>query len=127
MNLSGGEEPARVEAGGVTANFFATLGVSPALGRAFLADDARPGAPDVVLLSDGLWRRRFGAGPAVVGRDLMLNGQPTTVAGVMPAGFQVPPGGELWVPFTEGGSGGPRGGQRRGGLGCGGRPPPAGS
>jgi putative ABC transport system permease protein len=108
MNLSGGEEPARVETGGVTANFFATLGVSPALGRAFLADDARPGAPDVVLLSDGLWRRRFGADPAVVGRDLMLNGQPTTVVGVMPAGFQVPPGVELWVPFTEGGSGGLR-------------------
>ncbi len=112
MNLSGGEEPARVETGGVTANFFATLGVSPALGRAFLADDARPGAPDVVVLSDGLWRRRFGADPAVVGRDLMLNGQPTTVVGVMPAGFQVPPGVELWVPFTEGGSGGLRRDQR---------------
>ena len=101
-NLSGDQEAVRLDVGVVTTNFFATLGVSPALGRGFAADDAKPGAPAVVVLSDGLWRRRFGGDGAVLGRDLQLNGQPSRVVGVMPPGFQVPPGSEMWVPFTEG-------------------------
>ena len=108
MNLSGDGEPMRLEMGATTTNFFATLGVTPARGRAFVAEDGRPGARDVVILSDGFWRRRFGADPAVVGRDLMLNGHPATVVGIMPAAMQVPPGAEAWVPFTEGGDGGMR-------------------
>jgi putative ABC transport system permease protein len=108
MNLSGDFEPARVDMGAVSANFFSTLGVSPALGRAFSADDAKPGAPDVAILSDGLWHRRFGGDPSVLGRDLILNGEPARIVGVMPPAFQVPPGSELWVPFTEGGDGGLR-------------------
>ena len=88
--------------------FFSTLGVTPALGRGFVGEDGRPGARDVVILSDGFWRRRFGADPAVIGRDVMLNSRPATVVGIMPATIQVPPGTEAWVPFTEGGSGGLR-------------------
>lgn len=105
-NLSGEGEPVRAEAGVVTSNFFTTLGVVPALGRVFVAQDARPDAPGVVILADGLWRRRFGADPSVIGRDLTLNGRPSTVVGIMGPSFQVPPGVELWVPFAEGGSGG---------------------
>ena len=105
-NLSGEGEAVRAEAGVVTANFFATLGVAPALGRGFVAEDARPDAREVVILSDGLWRRRYGADPKAIGRDLILNGRPNTVVGIMAPSFQVPPGVELWVPFTEGGSGG---------------------
>jgi putative ABC transport system permease protein len=102
MNLSGEFEPLRVDIGAVTFNFFSTLGVAPALGRAFTAEDAKPGAPEVAILSDGLWRRRFGADPSAMGRDVMLNGRPARVVGVMAPDFQVPPGSELWVPFTEG-------------------------
>jgi len=102
MNLTGEGEPVRLDVGAVTANFFSTLGVSPALGRAFADEDGRPGARDVVILSDGLWKRRFGGDLRVLGRDVMLNGRPATVLGVMPAGFEVPPGSELWVPFTIG-------------------------
>jgi len=101
-NLSGDQEPVRLDVGVVTTNFFDTLGVQPVRGRGFTAEDARPGAPSVVVLSDGLWQRRFGRDPEVVGRDVIMNGEPAKVVGIMPAGFQVPPGAELWVPFQEG-------------------------
>jgi putative ABC transport system permease protein len=75
--------------------------VPPALGRGFLAEEDLPGRPGVALLSDGLWRRRFGADPAVVGRSIRLDDEPVTVIGIMPAGFQLPShftgtGAELW-------------------------------
>ena len=105
MNLSGDGEATRLEMGATTTNFFTTLGVGPALGRGFVPEDGAPGARDVVLLAEGFWRRRFGADPAVVGRDILLNEKPATVVGVMPATVQVPPGTEAWVPFTEGGDG----------------------
>jgi putative ABC transport system permease protein len=73
----------------VSASFLPVLGVQPALGRAFTAADDRPGAPPVVLLSDDLWRSRFAADPAIPGKSLMLDGQPYTIVGVMPAGFHI--------------------------------------
>ena len=72
----------------VTDGFFATLRVRPQLGRLFAAEDDRPGAARVVVLSDGLWRRRFGADPSIVGRAITLNAMPVTVAGVLPADFR---------------------------------------
>jgi putative ABC transport system permease protein len=105
MNLTGDHEPLRLEMGVVTSNFFTTLGVSPVLGRGFTAEDAKQGAADVVVLSDGLWRRRYGADPGIIGRDVMADGRPVRVVGVMAPQFQVPPGAEAWAPLTEGGPG----------------------
>jgi putative ABC transport system permease protein len=78
----------RVGGVNVTAGLFATLGVEPALGRPIAPEDDRPGAATVVLLSDGFWRRRFGANPAVVGSPIRLNAQPATVIGVLPASYR---------------------------------------
>jgi putative ABC transport system permease protein len=88
FNFSGTDQPDRLPGAVVTANLFSVLGVSPALGHGFAADG--PEAPAEVLLSDGLWRRRFGADPAIVGRKLVLDDVPVTVAGVMPPDFRFP-------------------------------------
>ena len=94
----GDPEPLRGEQ--VTDGYFDVLATTPALGRALSADDALPAAPRVVLLSDRLWRRRFGADPAVLGRRIMLGGDPHEIVGVLPAGFRpsVIPVAELWRP-----------------------------
>jgi putative ABC transport system permease protein len=99
-NLSGAGDPERVEAGIATGNLFAVLGARPLIGRALEEADSRPEAPDVAVLSESFWRRRFGGDPAVVGRAMTLDGQPTTVVGVMPSAFQVPPGVSVWMPYT---------------------------
>lgn len=89
FTMSGGAGAAeRVGGVNVTDGFFATLGVQPALGRGFTADDDRPGAPVAVLLSDGFWRRRYGADPSIVGATMTLNAAPATVVGVLPAGYR---------------------------------------
>jgi len=78
----------RVGGVNVTAGFFPTLGIQPALGRMFTADDDRPDAATVVLLSDGFWRRRFGADPGIVGSQVLVNARPATVVGVLPASYR---------------------------------------
>jgi putative ABC transport system permease protein len=82
--LSGTGEPERVSGRQATAGLFATLGLRPILGRAFTPEEDRPGAERVVLLSEGLWTRRFARDPGVVGRSLTLNDEPYTVVGVLP-------------------------------------------
>jgi putative ABC transport system permease protein len=72
----------------VTEGFFPTLRVQPVLGRAIAADDDRPGATRVALISDGLWRRRFGADPSIIGRALSFNAVPVTIVGVLPASYR---------------------------------------
>jgi putative ABC transport system permease protein len=104
-NVTGEGAPVRLDVGNATPNFFATLGATPALGRGFVDEDGRPGAPRVAVLSDGLWRGRFAADPQVVGRSVMLDGEPATIVGVMPASVALPAGAELWVPFTIGAGG----------------------
>jgi putative ABC transport system permease protein len=104
VNLTGAGTPERIPAGYFTANTTAVLGVAPAHGRGFTAEEDLPGGPPVVLLGDGLWRRRFGADPTVVGRVLMLDDTPTTVVGIMPPDFQLPTHytgapKELWAPM----------------------------
>lgn len=99
FNLTGDGEPLKVEARGVTAEFFPLLGVPPELGRAFRADENKPGANRVAVLSHGLWQRRFGGDPHVVGRDILLNGEKYSVVGVMPSSFQfLESYVGLWVP-----------------------------
>jgi putative ABC transport system permease protein len=104
---SGGTE--RLAVGMVSADLFATLGVAPALGRAFTPEEASraitpeednvSGAP-VVILSDSLWRRRFGSDPQVIGRAITIHNQSRTVIGIMPPGFRFPEGSDLWAPFA---------------------------
>jgi putative ABC transport system permease protein len=84
FNLTGADEPERVPGLRITANFFRTLGVKPALGRDFLPEEDEPGGSAVLLLSHRLWERRFGADPAVVGRTVPLNGLWHVVVGVLP-------------------------------------------
>ncbi|CAA9301682.1 MAG: Acidobacterial duplicated orphan permease (function unknown) [uncultured Gemmatimonadaceae bacterium] len=103
FTLAGDELPERVVGERVTRDYFAVFGVRPALGRVFGADEDRPGGPRVVVLSDRLWRRSFGASPAVLGRTVELNADRYQVVGVMPPAFdfaaQAP---ELWVPAAFG-------------------------
>jgi putative ABC transport system permease protein len=103
VNLAGAETPENVTGARVGADFFALLGVKPALGRAFLPEEDRPGADGVVVLSDGLWRRRFGADPSVVGHDVRIDGLPHRVIGVMPRSLDYTIyGEELWLPIAFG-------------------------
>ncbi len=90
VNLTGAGEPERLDAMRVSPNMFRMLGVRPALGRDFLDEEEQDGRHLVALVSDGLWRRRFGASPAVVGSHVMLNGRSHTVIGILPAGFRFP-------------------------------------
>jgi predicted permease len=100
FTLTGGEEAERVQGASVTTNLFGLLGVAPQVGRRFTAEEAAPfGFERVVLLSDGLWRRRFGADPGIVGRPVHINDRELTVIGVMPAQFRFPETEELWVPL----------------------------
>jgi putative ABC transport system permease protein len=99
FNLAGEGKPERLVGAHVSANFFEVLGERPALGRSFLAEEDRPGAAHAVVLSDALWRRRFGADPAILGRPLRLNGEPYVVVGVMPGELRFPSRAELWTPF----------------------------
>ena len=89
-NLTGGDEPERVRAAAVTGNLFETLAVDPAIGRRFVASDGDPSAPETVMLGHGLWQRRFGGSPSIVGQTILVNGRPRTVIGIMPASFQLP-------------------------------------
>ncbi|HKO60922.1 MAG TPA: ABC transporter permease [Pyrinomonadaceae bacterium] len=101
LNLTGDGEPQKVEVFGVTANFFPLLGVQPVAGQWFTADDDKPGANRVAVLSHALWQQRYAGDRNVVGRDMLLNGEKHTVVGVMPAGFQfLDSKVGLWVPIA---------------------------
>ncbi len=101
LTLANVEEPERLEGAAITWNLFPMLGVKPAVGRLIRADEDKPGGDRVVLLSDGLWQRRFGRDPTIVGKTLMLNEIAHTVIGVMPPAFKFPEQSELWIPLRE--------------------------
>jgi predicted permease len=86
-NISGAAEPERVRAITVTAEFLAVIGVKPARGRDFTREDEAPGRTLVALLSDGFWRRRFGAAPSAIGQAISVDDEPCTIVGVLPAAF----------------------------------------
>src|SRR4029077_12926963 len=99
-NLTGDGNPEKLSANAVSSNFFSVLGVSPVLGRDFRTEDNVPGAAGVAILSNGLWLRRFGGRPEIVGETMQLNGEKYAVVGIMPAGFLYPDRKtELWVPW----------------------------
>jgi putative ABC transport system permease protein len=107
--LTGEGEPEQVKVGMMTANFFGILGTNPQLGRFFAPGEEGPGAPFVAIISDGLWHRRFGADPHMIGRTVRLNGRLTTIVGIMPPGFKiifpegssVPPEMDAFLPFRS--------------------------
>jgi len=99
-NLSGGGEPERLPAAVVSADWFAVLKTPPLSGRAFLPEEHQPGQNNSVVLSYGLWQRRFGGDDGALGRAIMLNGRARTVVGIMPAGFRHPATAELWLPLA---------------------------
>jgi predicted permease len=98
---TGSGEPERFDGQRVSAGYFSVFGVAPARGRDFTTDDDHAGAAPVVILSDALWRRRFGADPAIVGRPIRLDDDPYTVVGIMPPLFAAAtaPSAVLWTPL----------------------------
>jgi putative ABC transport system permease protein len=102
-NLTGGDRPERVQAVGAYASYFEIMGVAPLIGRTFASDEQRKGWTEIVVLSYGLWQRRFGGAPDIVGKTVRLDDDAYTVVGVMPPGFTHPDARvasaiDLWLP-----------------------------
>ncbi|MGO9255114.1 MAG: ABC transporter permease, partial [Bryobacteraceae bacterium] len=102
VTMTGVGDAVRLPAGLVTSSFFPVLRVSPAMGRAFAAQEEERGSPGVVVLSEGLWRSRFVADPNILGKSITVDGIKRSVIGVMPAGFAFPGDAALWLPLTVG-------------------------
>jgi len=99
-NLTGTETPERLQGFLVTASFFDVTGIKPVQGRTFLPEENQPGRDAVVVITNGLWQRRFGSDPNIVNKQITLNGISRTVVGVMPPGFNYPKGAELYAPLA---------------------------
>src|SRR5579863_8901323 len=101
-NVTGGQEPIRPTVAYVTGGMLESLGVAPARGRLLTKIDDRPSAPYTAVISYGFWQRVLGGDPSALGRDLLFSGRKCTIVGVMPAGFQFPPGEpdppDIWAP-----------------------------
>ena len=89
VNLTGVAEPERIQGAVVTTNLLSTLGVQPAIGRGFVAEEERPDSQRTVIVSHGLWQRRFGSDPEFIGKTLTLNSNPVVVVGIMPPTFDL--------------------------------------
>jgi putative ABC transport system permease protein len=101
FSLSGSFDAERLDGYYVTPGFFEVLGVQPAMGRAFTAEEERPGNDRVAIISDGLWKRRFAADPDLIGSTIKLDGVPHTVVGIMPRDFWFRiPGRDVWTPLA---------------------------
>jgi predicted permease len=99
-NVTGGERPERIQGFQVSADYFETLGLRPALGRTFTPGEDEPGRDRLVVLSWGLWQRRFGGDSAVLGTTVSINGIPRTIIGVMHDGVRYPAAAEMWAPYA---------------------------
>src|SRR5881397_2050976 len=99
INVTYKNTPQRYTGGYVTEDMFKIIGVSPAMGRDFTAEDNKPGAEKVTILGDEIWRRDFGADPNIVGQSVRINGKAATIIGVMPPNFKFPQAEELWTPL----------------------------
>ena len=100
VTLTGSGEPERLQASGVTGNFFQAFGVAPVLGRGFTLDNEKPGQDQVAVLSYELWQKRFGGDPAIVNKSIVLEGKAFQVIGVMGQDVSFPQAAELWVPMN---------------------------
>jgi putative ABC transport system permease protein len=101
LTFMDGTEAVRHQGAVISWNLFDLLGVAPAIGRNFRAEDDRPGAPGTVLLSDAVWRARYHGDPSIVGRTIIVNDAPHTVIGIMPPRFAFPQNGEAWIPISQ--------------------------
>jgi len=99
MNLNGGDKPELVAATRVSRNYFRLFGANPILGRTATAEEDRPGGPRALVISFGLWQRRFGGDPSILGRTIALGGAPYTVVGVLSPGFTAYPAADVWMPL----------------------------
>src|SRR5437773_5180958 len=99
LNLTGTDEPERLAGRGVSAEFFDVLGVRPAVGRSFAAEEDRPGANPVCIISHGLWQRRFGSDSTLVNKQITLSGASYTVIGVLPASYAFGTPTDVFVPI----------------------------
>jgi predicted permease len=99
MNLTGGDQPQQVEGIHVSAGYFALFGAPMAAGRTFTQAEDSPHGGNVVVLSYGLWKSRYGGNPNIVGSNIQLDGQPYTVVGVIGRGFVTDTPADLWVPY----------------------------
>jgi putative ABC transport system permease protein len=100
LNLGGKDRPDSLFGATVSSGFFSILRAQPALGRTFSSEEDRPGQGHVAILSDQVWRNDFGASAAILGQDIILNGEPYHVVGVMPPDFKLPGWAKLWVPMA---------------------------
>src|SRR5256885_6314220 len=98
VSLSTADQPERVGGNAISVGTFELLGARPAIGRSFFGDDTVAGRGHVVILSDALWRRHFGADPRILNQQVRMEGVPYTVIGVMPPGFGFPFRAEFWIP-----------------------------
>ena len=102
VNYTGVDEPEQLRSGRVSVDYFRTFGAPIVRGRAFSADEDRPNGDKVAVISHGLWRRRFGSDPAVVGRTISLSGEPRTIVGIVGPTFNMAEFGsqpDVWMPF----------------------------
>jgi len=93
--------PERLDAGSVTANTFALIGQQPMIGRDFRAEDERPDADPVAIISYSLWQTRYGADHSILGKTVRLNGRPATIVGIMPRGMEFPENEKVWQPIVQ--------------------------
>jgi putative ABC transport system permease protein len=98
--LGDGDAPERLQGFRVSPGFFETLGIVPQVGRTFAPEEAEPASSHRVIISDGLWQRRFGGDLHVIGSDVILDGVPYAIVGVAPSGFEFPFGADVWAPLA---------------------------
>jgi putative ABC transport system permease protein len=101
FNMTGQGNPERLQAAFATSDLFSTLGIRPVVGRTFTSEEDKLSSPPVVMISHRLWQSHFGSDPSVVSRTLTLDGRGFTLAGVLPAGFQLVPWVDLWLPTGQ--------------------------
>jgi putative ABC transport system permease protein len=100
FNVTVQANPERIDGAVVSPSLFAILGVQARLGRVFNSEEAQPGRDNVLLLSYGLWQRRFGSDPGIIGRTLVANSKPYVIVGVLPPAFDYPEQAEMWAPLA---------------------------
>ena len=99
LNIGGTDIPEQVKGIHVSAEFFPVFGAVPAIGRVFSAEEDRPGGPKLAVVSYGLWKRRWGGDPGILGRSVVLNSEPYTVVGVLQQSFHSMPPADIWIPL----------------------------
>jgi putative ABC transport system permease protein len=99
LNLGSGDRPQQIKGIHVSAEYFQVFGVSPSAGRAFLPQEDQPNGPKAAVISSDLWRSRFGSDPSLVGKSILLSGDPYTVAGILPSTFHSDPPADVFIPM----------------------------